>query len=128
MNYFCENKEDLADKKTDWIGRKQTARLGQQSVGKRLSERAWLKYPGSPASKKRQNRLKSSALFCLGTRSLFAFIPKSSYRLRASTVRSNLHTILHRLVVVITFEQLSQRLTRFLISYWGFWIQTCYVD
>lgn len=51
-------------------------------------ERRWLKYPGSLASKKRQNRLESSALFFLGTRSLFAFIPKSIYRLRASTVRS----------------------------------------
>lgn len=82
-------------------------------------ERRWLKYPGSLASKKRQNRLESSALFFLGTRSLFAFIPKSIYRLRASTVRSKLYTMLHRLVVVIRFEQLSQRLTRFLISFLG---------
>ena len=81
-------KRILQIRKQDWIGRKQAARLGQQSGGKRPMERRWLKYPGSLASKKRQNRLESSALFFLGTRSLFAFIPKSIYRLRASTVRS----------------------------------------
>ena len=81
-------KRILQIRKQNWIGRKQAARLGQQSGGKRPRERRWLKYPGSLASKKRQNRLESSALFCLETRSLFAFIPKSVYRLRASTVRS----------------------------------------
>ena len=59
-------KRILQIRKQNWIGRKQAARLGQQSGGKRPMERRWLKYPGSLASKKRQNRLESSALFFLG--------------------------------------------------------------